>query len=193
MDDILDYEEKEKSNLDFNIFGLLPVFIALSISLYSLIFNGLFLNVIIFILCCIVCITLAYFKKRIWKYLFVIVLIVSYFGVIQVASFGVGLGIGALNIDLIPTALILLHLLLHFHKSLGNSKSSETNSVIFNLLSKKDDIGLKHSDNNQALVNRFESKYKNKSKVELQQIVDNPSMVKEAKLVAQKLINSFQD
>ena len=184
MEEILDSEPLKNNTYSFDLKEMGVLFLAILVSLSSLVLLGIYTNVIVFILGCFICMLLAYFKKTIWYYIFLGLLLLTVTRFVSITSFEFTMGFNSVSLNFFTTFFTVLHIALNRRNILFKKTSDGRASTVKGFGKSKEE---EQSDYN-SLVNRFTKKYKNKSSQELQDIIDNPKMVTEAKEAASALL-----
>jgi hypothetical protein len=121
-------------------------------------------------------------KKDIWKYMFLILILLSFTGLIQFYNQTFSIGIGPLSLEMTALGLLIFHLAMNpdiISKIKLKLEPSEES------LKKKEELKKKQFENS---VNRFEGKFKSKQKNELERIVNENSLIPEAVEAARRLL-----
>ena len=114
--EVLD-DSDEKTELGIDLKSTIILIVSILIATYSLVVYGVFVNVLLFLIGGMICIVLAYFRKVFWVYLFLAILMASYFDIVSTCSYQFSLGINGLSIQFIPTLFIVLHIYVN-HKQI---------------------------------------------------------------------------
>jgi len=118
-------------------------------------------------------------KQKIWKFLFLFLLIVSMFPILNVSSINLSVGIGQLTINLIPTLLLLAHL--YYNRDIIKTLTGLSQNEIRQI--KANQIDYKNKE-----IKRFMDKFQTKTINELQKIKEDKDMVNEAREAAKRLL-----
>jgi len=130
----------------------------------------------------VVTLILVILKKNIWKYVFLVLILLSFTGLVQFYNRTFSIGIGPLIIEMTALGLLIFHLVLNpdiTPKIKLNLEPSEKN------LQKKKELKKEQFENS---VNRFEGKFKSKQKKELERIVNEKTLIPEAVEAARRLL-----
>lgn len=118
---------------------------------------------------------LIFFRKNAWKYVFTLVLIISFSPYLKFYSTVFSLSIFKIYVDVIAMTLLISHLLLNkeiIGFILDTFKSSE----------------LRNENNQEQKIERFQRKFSHKTKPELEKIVNDNFLVPEAIEAAKRLL-----
>lgn len=122
---------------------------------------------------------LVIFKKNIWKYLFLILILLSFTELIEFSNLRVSFTFGFLNVNLISLVFLISHLALN-------------SEMFFNIIQKiNPDKEISQELQNQYFeerVNQFEVNFKNKSKTDLEQIIKENKLLPEAVEAARRIL-----
>lgn len=122
------------------------------------------------------------FKKNIWKYVFLILILLSFTELIQFYNQTFSFGIGPLSIEIIALGLLIFHLAMNpdiISKIKLEIEPSEES------LQKKIDL---HKEQFENRVKQFEVKFKSEEKNELERIVNENTLTPEALEAARRLL-----
>ena len=121
-------------------------------------------------------------KKDFWKYVFLILILLSFTGLIQFYNQTFSIGIGPLSLEMTALGLLILHLAMNpdiITKIKLKLEPSEES------LKKNEELKKEQFENS---VNRFEGKFKSKQKSELERIVNENSLIPEAVEAASRIL-----
>jgi hypothetical protein len=120
------------------------------------------------------------FHKDIWKYTFSIQLLLAFFGVIDIISSTYKIGIGFVEIEIISSALFLIHIIAN-------------NEIINHIIREKeiDPEKAKELKQNEmkTMIEFYVKKFEDKSRLELEEILNSGSYTNEAEQAAKRLLN----
>jgi len=158
--------------------------IAIFMSIYSNYLNSFSISFIGFLIGSIISFILFILKKNIWVYIFSGFLVLNIFDIIEFHFYSSYIGINGPRINMIPTLFLFLHIGIN---SGNKNKSYEGN--YFSIFYKSEKSKLNKF---QSKVSRFEFKYRDKSKQELEDIIENNDvMTKGAVQAASNLLENF--
>jgi len=162
------------NNLDWN--RAIILLISIGLSVLSCIIDGDIIYRLPFVFSSMLCLILFYYGKKIWIYVFSAVLLLKVLYVLYPFYIIFSFQLFIINFNGLALILLVIHLNLNeilIKDLLGNSDKAR-------------------KDNFQSRVERFEFKYRYKSKKQLNEVVDNKDvMAKEAIQAASNLIDKF--
>jgi len=109
MEEILDSEPLKNNTYSFDLKEMGVLFLAILVSLSSLVLVGIYTNVIVFILGCFICMILAYFKKTIWYYIFLGLLLLTVTRFVSITSFEFTMGFNSVSLNFFTVLHIALN------------------------------------------------------------------------------------
>lgn len=125
----------------------------------------------------VVCWVLFFFKAIYWKYLLLVGLLLAQFDVVQFSFFHSVFAISGAEISLIPLGMLVLHLVANREIAIDPFRNWQ-----------KRERG-QDAEHNKNMVDRFVTKFEAKSDAELQKIIDEKELRKEALQAAQTILN----
>jgi len=162
------------NSLDWN--RAIIVLISIGLSALTCIIDGNIVYRLPFVLGSILCLILFYYEKKIWIYVFSALLLLKVLYVLSPFYITFSFQLFIIKFNVLALILLVIHLNLNeilIKDLLGNSDKTK-------------------KDNFQSRVQRFEFKYRYKSKKQLNEIIDNKDvMAKEAIQAASNLIDKF--
>lgn len=158
--------------------------VAICMSIYSNYLNLFSNSFSVFLFGSGISFVLFIFKIKYWKYLFSVLLVLNFFDIIEFNYYSTYVGISGLRINIIPFLFLFFHMFLN-SESLDRSDNKNYFSIFH-----KSEKTKKNAYNSK--VERFENKFKNKSKKQLEEIIENKDvMTKEAIKAASNLLDKF--
>lgn len=158
--------------------------LSIFMSAYSNYVNWIFLEYLPFLIISVICLILFVFNKKNWVYIFSILLVLNVFDVLAFNFYSIYFGINSLSINVIAVSFLLIHI------SLNNIRKNKSEvGTYFSTLHKSEKT---KKYEYQVKVERFEFKYRDKSRNELQEIIENKDiMTKEAVQAALNQLDNF--
>lgn len=152
------------------------LFISIGLSITSCILLGDVLYRLPFFIVSIICLVLFYLGKNVWVYIFSALLLLKVLYVLPLFYISFGFQFFIININILALILLVIHLNLN-------------EALIKNFFGNSDKI---KKDNFKSKIDRFEFKYRYKSKKQLEEIIENKEvMAKEAIEAASNLLDKF--
>lgn len=169
-----------------NFSQYIPLGIAFASVLYHLIAVFIFENHFIIIqiiyglIGLIITLVFALLDKSYWKYIFLVLLIISFSSIIRLSNISIYIGVDSIQIELSTLPLLILHLVL--------------NPEIYSNLYGKERLKQNKENKVQASkrrVDRYEEQFKTKRKKELEAIVNENNLLPEAVEAARRLLEQI--
>ena len=172
--EVLDSIEKEKKPINWK--SGIVLFVMLLMTIQTIVVYGFQFNYVSVIIGYALSIFLFYIKKDVWIYVFLILIVLILLDFIPFYYFSFKIGIGPMHINMIALFFLIIHLNVNEKSIKGLMKN------------KKRKVDIKNKKESNAVVSRFEFKFRKKTKAELLSILENDSMREEAKQAATNLL-----
>jgi len=125
---------------------------------------------------------LAFKKMELWKYLFLILLLVQLFGILPISRFNIYFGLGVVQVSLLSVVLLAFHLMFN-PEIISGIKTSLAPSA--KEVAESSRIKQENYDNG---VKRFKTKFSKKNKPQLKILIQENELVPEAIAAVKELL-----